>query len=160
MNLWVPEDDEFRYLRTDTRYRKKGRFLMKRTMIALLLVGALLTPLAAAPGDYTDLGSGWGETKTMASMGGYLWIIYGDTLYRVDEQGAYRDMGSGWGEGYHMTATDNYLWIVYGDTLYRVDANGAYQSMGSGWGETLAMTSLNNTVYIVYADTLYRVEAE
>ena len=95
---------------------------MKRTIISLLLVGALLTPLAAAPGDYTDLGSGWGETKTMASMGGYLWIVYGDTLYRVDSGGNYQSMGSGWGETLAMTSLNNTVYIVYADTLYRVEA--------------------------------------
>ena len=109
----------------------------------ILVLGAISA--MAAPGDYRELGSGWDDTAAMAGMDGYLWIVEGGRLYKVDKTGKHTKLSAGWDDTAAMAGMDGHLWIVEGGKLYRVDKAGEYTEISAGWDDTYAMAAMGGS---------------
>jgi len=112
---------------------------------------------------YTDLtpGINWANTNIMAAVGGFLYLVDGSTLWKINANtGTRSTLGArSWDGAEAMTALGSYVYIIDDGLLWRVSTStGVASTFGSGsWVGIPAMAASGNYVYAVDDGDLWRV---
>ncbi|MBT1700159.1 hypothetical protein KK083_24940 [Fulvivirgaceae bacterium PWU4] len=102
----------------------------------------------------------------MASIGGYIYGVLNDNLYKIDPTtGVFTNIDYGWTGVEALTAGRvglvNYVFGVQGGQIWRFNlSNNTSASISdNGWGGTQGMTFGGGYLFIVHGDVLYKMNA-
>jgi hypothetical protein len=100
----------------------------------------------------------------MASIGGFIYGVLNDNLYKIDPStGVFTNIDNGWTGVEALTAGRigfvNYIFGVQGGQIWRfnLSTNTSASISDTGWGGTQGMTFGGGHLFIVHGDVLYKV---
>lgn len=118
-------------------------------------------------GAYTEVSPGrsWANTEAMTALNGYVYVVEGGTLWRVNgSNGAvepFSDYPDGWGGTEAMAAVAGAIFAIQGGTLWAVNVSNGdvapFSAYPDGWAGTEAMAAHGLDLYAVQGGTLWRV---